>query len=467
MKKRLLVIGLDSMTPELAFDSWVQEMPNLTKLRNSGIWGKLESTIPPITVPAWATMVTSKDPGMLGFYGFRNRKDFSYDKLSFVTSRWVKEKTVWDYLTAAGKRSIVVGIPPSYPPKPLNGYMISCFLTPGPESEYAYPKYLKRELEEKFGEYRLDVRNFRTDNKDWLLNEIFKLGEQRFEVIKYLAQTKDWDFLMFVEMGVDRIHHGFWQFMDAQHHRYVPGNPYENAIKDYYKFIDQKVGELLEVVESLGDEVDVMVVSDHGAKRMDGGIAIHEWLIKEGYLKLKVEPNGITRLTPDMIDWEKTMVWSEGGYYARIFLNVKGREPYGVIPKEDYEKIRDEIIEKLEELGDESGKPIGTRVYRPEEIYKKVNNIPPDLIVLFGNLYWRSVGSIGYGKVWVYENDTGPDDANHSQHGIFIMAGPSIKRTETPLKGIKIYDIGATVLEYFGIQPENEIVGKPIPFQGG
>lgn len=460
---KVVVIGLDSLDPDLTFEKWIDYLPNLRSLMEDGVWGFLESTIPPITVPAWATMLTSKDPGVLGFYGFRNRIDYSYKNLGFVNSKLLNEKTIWDRLGEIRKKSIVIGVPPSYPPLAINGVMLSCFLTPGPESEYTYPKALKHELEAIFGPVILDVKNFRTEDKEWLLREIYKMTEQRFKIAEFLAKNVQWDFFIFVDMGPDRIHHGFWSFMDKEHRNYVQGNQYEDAIFEYYKFLDKKVGEFLDNLSSIKDPFMLIVVSDHGAKRMDGGIAIHDWLIDEGYLVLKEgKPNTIKRLTPEMVDWEKTMAWSEGGYYARIFLNVKDREPSGVIRKGDYEKIREEMKTKLENLTDESGKHIGTRVYIPEEIYKKTNNIPPDLIVLFGDLYWRSIGSVGYDKIWVYENDTGPDDANHSQHGMFIIRGPLLK-----VKGkridLRIYDIGATILKAYGIYvDEEDFIGNPL-----
>ena len=117
-------------------------------------------------------------------------------------------------------------------------------------------------------------------------------------------------------------------------------------------------------------------------------------------------------------------MWADGGYYSRIFLNVRGREPQGVIAPEDYEAMRAELIAKLEALGDEQGASIGTRVYRPEDLYHEVNGVAPDLIAYFGNLTWRSIGSVGDGRIHVRENDTGPDDANHAKMGIAIMTGP-------------------------------------------
>ncbi len=122
------------------------------------------------------------------------------------------------------------------------------------------------------------------------------------------------------------------------------------------------------------------------------------------------------------MNWEKTRVWSEGGYYARVFFNVKGREPNGVIEPADYERFRDEIKAKFEATVGPDGQPLGTLVFKPQEIYKEVRNVAPDLIVHFGALYWRSIGGVGYPTVHIRENDTGPDDCNHAQFGSFILA---------------------------------------------
>ncbi|NIO68279.1 MAG: hypothetical protein GTN71_04295, partial [Anaerolineae bacterium] len=136
MDKKVLIIGLDCATPQLVFDQWRDELPNLKRLMESGVYGELESSVPPITVPAWTSMMTSKNPGRLGFYGFRNRADYSYDRMSIATSRAVTEDTVWDILSRANKNVILVGVPQTYPPKPLNGYMITSFLTPSTKSQY-------------------------------------------------------------------------------------------------------------------------------------------------------------------------------------------------------------------------------------------------------------------------------------------------------------------------------------------
>jgi len=455
-------------------------LPNIRKLMENGIYGELESTIPAITCPAWMSMMTSKNPGKLGFYGFRNRANYSYDEMIIANAKLVKEDTVWRILTRHGKKSIIIGVPQTYPPKPLNGYMITSFLTPDTNSRYTYPASLKDEIKEVVGDYMLDVEEFRTENKDYLLQQIYEMTEKRFKVATHLMNTKEWDFFMMVEMGPDRIHHGFWKFFDEQHRKYESGSKYVSAIEDYFKYLDEKIGELLSNVD---DDTTVIVVSDHGIKRMEGGICVNEWFIREGYLTLKETPKQVRPLRTADIDWDRTKAWGSGGYYARIFLNVKGREPNGIIEQEDYENIRDELKEKLEALGDENGKPIGTRVFKPQDIYPVINNIPPDLIVYFGDLDWRSVGSIGLNTTTVakqrgeavvhtFENDTGPDDANHSQYGIFIMKN----RFASPLRserdqhinnpgkvdGLHIMDVAPTVLDISGVEAPEDMEGKVI-----
>lgn len=461
-KRKVLIIGLDCLTPQFTFDQFLQDLPNIKGLMDRGYWGPLRSTDPPITIPAWSSMMTSKDPGQLGFYGFRNRKDFSYDALYFANSLAVKEPTVWNILSRNRLDSVLVGIPQTYPPKPLRGHMVTGFLAPDTQSNFTYPEELKAEVEKVTNGYIIDVKDFRTDNKEWLVKQVYEMTEKRFRLIRHFLKTKPWDFFMCVEMGPDRLHHGFWRYCDREHRLYEPGNAFENVLRDYYTYIDTQVGDILSEVNI--DETIVFIVSDHGAKRMEGGICVNEWLQQEGYLTLKERPKAIARLKMDAIDWSRTRVWGEGGYYSRLFFNVQGREPQGLIPQHDYEHTRSELIEKLEHLGDEHGIPIGTAVHRPQNLYRACNNIAPDLIVYFGDLNWRSVGSIGTGAVHTFENDTGPDDANHDYHGVLIMADPDIPGAlrGQNLKGTTLLDIAPTVLERLGIKPPADMLGRVI-----
>jgi len=459
MADRTLVIGLDCASPQLVFDLWAELLPNLSRLRSEGIWGNLRSTDPPITVPAWTCMFSSRDPGEHGFYGFRNRKDYSYDKLAFANSTYIKLPMVWQFFARQRKRSILVGVPQTYPPKPVRGLLVADFLTPDPSVEYTFPPELKEEINKVAdGEYIIDVRDFRTDDKDWLLDSLHVMTRRRFKVIKHLMTKYPWDLFTFVEMGPDRIHHGFWRFFDRAHRLYEPNNKYENAIRDYYVELDALIGEVLDLV----DEKDtVFVVSDHGIKGMRGAIAINQWLIEAGYMKLKGTPKEPTRISYDMIDWNNTWAWSEGGYYARVFLNVQGREPNGKIPKPDYKKFRERLAREIADIGDENNDPIGTRALFPEKIYRATNNVPPDMIVYFGDLDWRSAGSVGLDSIHLFENDTGPDDANHDYNGIFIMKSPLIPETQRNQRiDHSIYDITPTMLKVANVETDEPLIGK-------
>jgi predicted AlkP superfamily phosphohydrolase/phosphomutase len=460
-KKKVMVIGLDSATPELLFDKWLDRLPNIRSLVQSGAYGPLRSCDPPITVPAWSSMMSSKNPGKLGIYGFRNRADYSYDRLSIATSVAVKEDRVWDILSRSGKRPILIGVPQTYPPRPINGKMVTCFLTPDTTCQYTHPPEFKKEVEQVVGEYILDVENFRSEQKDRILEQIYEMTRKRFKLARHQLHKEDWDFFMMVEMGVDRIHHAFWKYMDSTHRKYVQGNPYENAIFEYYQYVDREIGELLGLADR---NTTVLVVSDHGAKKMEGGICINEWLRANGYLKLSEDPRGVTPINKAKIDWSNTRAWGEGGYYSRIFLNVKEREPRGVIDPDQYEAVRDELIKKIEGIPDEKGRPIGTKVHRPEQLYTVTNAIPPDLIVYFGNLSWRSVGSVGLETIHTFENDTGPDDANHAEHGIFIMSPASQKQSSSLLQGLQLMDIAPTILKVMDLPIPSDMEGHAIPF---
>jgi predicted AlkP superfamily phosphohydrolase/phosphomutase len=450
MASRALVIGLDCAPPQLVFERWREELPTLHSLMERGRYGVLRSCDPPITVPAWACMTSSRSPGALGIYGFRNRRDHSYEGLTIADSRSVSAPRVWDVLSARGRSAIVIGVPPSYPVTALNGVMISCFLTPDTQrSQYTYPAELKQEIEGLVGTYMVDVDDFRTSDKERLLADIEEMTEKRFRVAEHLLETKPWDLFFMVEMGTDRMHHAFWRFFDSEHRLHEPGNPFEGAMLDYYRALDAKIDRLLRFAD---DDTAVLVVSDHGAKRIDGGICVNEWLRNEGYLVLAEEAAEPTPLRPEMVDWRRTTAWGEGGYYCRLSLNVEGREPQGTVPAHEFEQVRAELKAKLEALGDERNRPIGTVAYRPEELYSEQNGIPPDLLVYFGELAWRSIGQVGTGSVHVLENDTGPDDANHAPEGLYLLAAEGVEAGPGEERDLR--DIAPTLLT---------LLGEPVP----
>ena len=454
---KICVLGLDCAAPEIIFND--ERLVNLRRLMDLGLYGTLQSVVPPITVPAWMCMSTSQDPGSLGIYGFRNRMDYSYEKLGFANSNSIKSYAMWDHLAREGKKSIVIGVPPNFPPRRINGISVGCFLTPDTKKdEFTYPTNIKAKINELVGEYPVDVKNFRTDRKDWLRDEIFAMSKKQWQVVKWMLTEQEWDYFHFVDIGLDRVHHGFWNYFDKKHVQYEPGNPYENVIPDYYLWLDEQIGSVLELLDN---ETVLLVVSDHGAQRLDGGIAVNQWLIDEGLLVLHEHPKQVTAFNELKVNWEKTKVWSEGGYYARVFFNVQGREPEGVIPASEYAAFQDQVKAKFEAMTDDKGKPLNNLVFKPKEIYQNTRNVAPDLIVHFGGLDWRSIGTVGYPNIYVQENDTGPDGCNHAQYGMFLLAAPNCPLSGE-YQGAKLLDVAPTLLDLAGYEIPDSMQGRSL-----
>jgi predicted AlkP superfamily phosphohydrolase/phosphomutase len=341
----------------------------------------------------------------------------------------------------------------------MNGVNVACFMTPDTKThDYTYPVSVRQEIDRLVGEYPVDVKGFRTDNKEWLRDQIYDMTRKHFEVIRYLMTTLEWDYFQFVEIGVDRVHHGFWKYHDPQHRQYVPGNPYETVIRDYYAYVDQEIGKLL---ESINDDTNVLVVSDHGAQRLEGGFCVNEWLRREGLLVLKEPVTKPTPFSPSLVDWERTRVWSEGGYYARVFFNVEGREPQGIVPESEYDDLIEDMTARFHALGDDRGEIMGSLVFQPRDLYRSLRNVPPDLIVHFGALYWRSIGGLGYDSFYLQENDTGPDDCNHAQFGSFLLASPNLP-VKGKVEGMHLLDIAPTLLDLAGFETPESMQGSSI-----
>jgi len=457
---RVVVIGLDCATPQLLFHDLADEVPNIRKLASNGMHGDLASITPPITVPAWACAMTGTTPGQLGIYGFRNRKDTTYEGLSIATADSVKEPAVWDVLGAAGKRSALIGVPPSFPPPAsFPGWRVGCFLTPPSATSWAYPKELEAEIVAELGDgndYIFDIPDFRKAGFDVVLDQVFRMTERRIAVARRMIREKPWDFFMYCEIAPDRLHHVFWQFYDRRHPLYEPGSRYETAFQDYYRFLDQQLGTLLELVP---EDAVTIVMSDHGARPMMGGLCFNDWLVQEGYLSLAESPGGPIPIRDASIDWARTVAWGDGGYYGRCFLNVRGREPQGVVEPARYEEVRDELIAKLEAAPGPDGAPLGTKVLKPQDVYPSVRGVAPDLIVYFGDLAWRSVGSVGNPSLYTYENDTGPDGANHDRTGVFAMAGLPGQPMGN-VDELSLIDVGPSILSIYGLDAPAGAVGR-------
>lgn len=488
---KVLIIGWDGATWEIA-EKLIKEdkMPNLKRLLKHGLSGELESSIPPWTVPAWNIMSTGLNPGKLGFATFFVKQGYEF-KPYFLFKKFQTKRNIWDILSQNGKKVIVANLPNVHVAYKVNGCMISGWLFLD-ENSLTYPPDLKQELDKVCEGYEVDivVPGFRTGAKkdkaptsdEEYLSKSREILEKHFKAFEYLLKHKEWDFAFLVFAEPDRVQHRFWEN--------------KKVVEETYKILDQKLGYICN--DLIDNDTIVFLVSDHGFGTNRRILNINEFLIKNGYLKLKengaknvnyytrmfnffvkyklltqisrklfsILPEKIrssiiqkvqTRSITDFeIDWENTKCYGYG-VFGDIYLNVKGRDPKGVIDPKDYERVRDELIEQLSALRDpKTGKPLKVQIFKREELYNVGvhNTTLPDLVVLVNEDINGVSPGIGSGKILTYGIG-----GNHRLKGIFLAYGPGIKEGYK-LENIRIYDITPTILHIFGLPIPNDMEGK-------
>ena len=423
MPRRVFVLGLDSMPPSVLYDGMDEGMFSyLRGVVEESRRYLMRTCHPPITVPAWMVMFTGKTPGELGVYGFRHRRpgEFGY---YIVNSSYIKYPTIWDNAGRKGLRVGVYGVPPTYPPRPVHGFLVTDFTTPGPEKPYTFPPWLRRELEQATGPTIFDIV-YRSHEKSKVARELFRMLENHQRQVEYLAARKQWDLFVYVEIAVDRAHHAFWKYFDRAHPRYEEHPEYSRVIPELYQRIDKWFEELH---KQLPRDTVIVIASDHGIKAMKGAFTINQWLAEQGYLKLKVDPKELkpgTDLKEDMIDWEHTIAWAWGGYYSRVFINLRGREKRGAVEPRYYEETLKQLRHDIKRIRGPQDEQWRNMVFRPEELYPEVNGDAPDLMVYLDDLGWRPAGTLGWPSLHLPENDRGPDDAVHDWIGVYAIYDP-------------------------------------------
>ena len=457
MSMKVIIVGWDCGSPQLIFDKFKDKLVNVKKIMDEGVWGRLRSVVPPITVPAWRSMVTGKTPGELGMYGFRYRRGNSYTDYGIVMSNLLRQDALWDLMSDNGKTSICSAVPPSYPPYRVKGCLISGFLAPDSNGSYTYPEELKKEIESIVGEYPVDTV-FRVDEKDKIRDSAINMTEKHFKVFTHLLRSKKWDFSMHVEIGLDRIQHAFWRYFDKNHHLYEPDSEYKDVVLDYHVLLDRWLGTIMDMID---DDTLLIITSDHGAKAMKGSICVNQWLSREGYLELNGDCEPGQSIQDADVNWKKTKAWGWGGYYSRIFFNVSGRENSGVISLKKLQKEIEKLKKKIYKLRGPNGEEWNTKAVTPEELYENPQGQKPDLMVFWDDLNWRSAGTIGHESMYLKENDIGPDDGVHDWNGM-IMAWRKGMEKGLELKDTNLLDIFPTVLKYMGIESRTKPEGKII-----
>lgn len=452
---RLFIFGIDGVPPELIFDKWKDDLPNMKRLMEGGIYAKVDSAIPPITIGAWTAMLSGKDIGEIGVFSYTYRDKEGKSKL--VSSRRIKCKLIWDFLGEQNKKTVALYVPLSYPVKPINGAMVSGFLTPDVNTNCAYPPSIKEKIKsmskpEIFFDVAVGLAGHKRLDIDILLEKTYEMTKMQIKLLKDLLVSQRWDFFISVMIGTDRLQHMLWRHFDENHRRFIKNSPYKDALKNYYIYLDKKLGEIIDLV---GEEVVILVVSDHGMVKQEGKINVNNWLIEEGYLVLKEKVRGKKRFSLNFVDMDKTLAYAGGAYHARIYIN---KEKAG----KDYKKLREEMIKKLKEIPDDKGNKIETKVYKTEEIYKDVSDPEcPDLIVYFDDLRWASNPDLGQRGLYSWETAIGADSAGHSREGCFIIKGEGIKN-KGKIGNININQITPTILKMLDIKIPKDIQANPV-----
>ena len=460
--EKIVMIGLDGLNPDLVY-MWQDELPTFKKLMEEGIHGRIKSTVPPITPQAWSCVLSGKNPGHFGFWDFTYRDDYSYGQSKLVSSkiRDSRVKTLYHILPDYDKKVAIVNVPVTYPPPEVkNGYSISCFMTPSLDKDFTYPSSLKDEIKKVIGEYIIDAStsdmNFRQMEKDVVLKRIYDMDKQRFDLTEFFIKEKKCDFVFTVVMGTDRMPHLFYRYFDKNHIRYTPHPVYKDALKNHYKFCDENIKRILEIID---DKTCLIITSDHSVQRLDGRINLNEWLIKEGYMTLKKRPEKLTPLMAAEVDWEKTKVWATG-FTGQIYLNVKGREKYGIVDPKDYDKLLDELSEKFKKIPAEDGRKLETVTFKRKDIHKgEYAKYGPDLFIYFDMCRFNISELIGYPSIYSYDTPKGPDDGGHGPYGFFVMAGKGVPK-KGKIEGADLLDIAPTILYLFDIPIPDDMEGK-------
>jgi len=493
-KRRVLVIGLDGATFDL-IGPWIEEgkMPTLQGLMKEGASGILTTTLPPISSSAWVSFATGKNPGKHGLVDFVHPRADSY-QVSIVSPQQRASKAIWNLLSDMGRKVGIVGMPVTYPPEEVNGYMISGFLTPSTSEDYTYPSSLKAELDEAMGGFPLlpDERYRSTKFVDRFIGDMVADVERRLEGALFLLENKEWDFFFVLFWSSDMIQHETWRLLDESHPQHDPqaAERYRGLIVDFHQRLDEAVGSILEKV---GPEDLVIIMSDHGFGPVHSFFLVNNWLRELGLLKLKrtaltrlkyvlfrlgLTPLGAFRLAKALrlgflrrrfrfqrgsgivkrlflsfadVDWARTKAFAVGSF-GQIYINLRGKRPQGVVePGKEYENLREEMAALAQEIRDpRTGERVVERVYRREELYSgPLLEKAPDLVLQPRNWEYMAFGHTDFGARHVIEPIVGMS-GHHRPDGIVILAGEGVK-AGVKLEGANIMDLAPTILYAMGV----------------
>jgi predicted AlkP superfamily phosphohydrolase/phosphomutase len=352
-RSKVVVIGLDG-APYTFLQRMMREgyMPNLSLLAREGDLQPMRSTHPEVSSVAWSSFMTGQNPAKHGIFGFVDRQPGTM-KVYIPTSRHMQSKTLWEHLSDAGKRVLVMNVPVTYPPRRVNGILVGDFLSPSLEKA-TYPPAVAATL--KGLGYIIDIDPWEArQNKVQLLQAIGSALAGRERALFHFLDQEPWDYAHCHIMETDRLHHFLWEEMETGDPAYAP---------HFYAFYRQVDGFLGRLRRRLDPQTTLVILSDHGFCRLRKEVYVNYWLASLGWLRLKPGAKSLEDIEPDSLAYALDP--------GRIYLNVRGREPFGGVERgAEYDALRERIIAAAVKLSDpESGEPIIRQALKKEDIYR-------------------------------------------------------------------------------------------------
>ncbi|RJP25485.1 MAG: hypothetical protein C4520_02460 [Candidatus Abyssobacteria bacterium SURF_5] len=508
-KKKVVVIGVDGATFDIISPMIKKgRLKNFARLLKESAHGTLVSTIPPNSSVAWSSFMTGKKPGKHGVYFFMEKKPNSYAR-PVISAKSIKAKTLWNLLSEQGKRVIVVNVPVTYPPEKVNGFLVGGLLTPSPMSVFTHPPELHMELIAALGDYPIDtdaVDVFLNTGDEVLAYQSMVHGTRKVhEAAKLLMSKNAWDFAMVMFSITDKVAHVAWKYTIPEYQKQFPEKcaKFRGLIETSYELVDDLIGD---IISTLDEDTSVIIMSDHGFGPIHEKFYVNRWLRDEGLLVLKkggsfrlsplralrnflvgplmrkilgerivgmlsrirarnlkfLKPARDATEAPPVIDWTRTRAYSSwtGGEEV-IYLNVKGREPEGIVASgEEYERLRDEIIRKLQNLRDHDGERVVEKAYRREEIYAgPCMELAPDI-----QFVTRATAILPRGELFgkpIFEKPADFSPAIHRMNGIFFMRDRNAKKG-AGIQDAHIEDMAPTIMHLLGLPVPEDMDGKVI-----
>ncbi|MCX5885189.1 MAG: alkaline phosphatase family protein [Proteobacteria bacterium] len=478
---KVIVIGLDGATFDLLLP-WINEgiLPVMANLLKQGAWGGLESTIPPLTPPAWASFITGKNPGKHGIFDFRGPVNDNLERL-LISSRSIRSRKLWEIVNAHKRRVGIINIPVTYPPEEVDGFMISGMLTPNNKVCFTHPPDLKDRLIAKIGDYVIDVDSGlydpeRTSEVKRFFNDLKYAFIKRKEALFFLMEDEPWDFLAVNFIEHDRIQHLFWKYLDKRSALYYldkAKNIRSTAI-ELYQMVDEMIGT---IIGKMDKKTSLFIMSDHGFGPHHYSLNINGWLANLGLLHTKNEgskmrqwvkalmPVGIRRRLRKMvikrvpigerkegedIDFRSSKAYFGGASVQGIYLRVEGDE---------YLKIRELIKDGLLKFKDpHTGEKLVDQVFFKEEVYwgSNLSSAPDILFIAKG--YSIPGSSSTYRENLISSRENSPLGFHH-RNGILIASGKNFKKGYR-LEEAAIIDLAPTILYRMEIPVPSDMDGK-------